>query len=105
MVATEDELPIEPDPVVHSVLAAYCGDEVVLGSPTIEGATVGLESIGTRLGPKTISFKRRRRKSSSKVTRGGRQRISQFVVTAIDVPGHFNYDSTGTQDDKFAALG
>ena len=105
VVATEGELPIEPDPIVHSVLAAYSGDEVVLGSPTIEGATVGLESIGTLLGPKTVSFKRRRRKNSSKVTRGGRQRISEFVVTAIDVPGHFNHDGAETLDDKSAALG
>lgn len=72
--------------VVEDVLLAS-GDGTVLGSPTVDGAKVALELVGTYRSRKTISFKRRRRKHSSKRTKGQRQNMSRFVVTSIDIPG------------------
>lgn len=72
--------------VVEDVLLAS-GDSTVLGTPTIEGAKVALELESRFRSRKTISFKRRRRKHSSKRTKGQRQNLSRFVVTSIDIPG------------------
>ena len=72
--------------IVEDVLLAN-GDGTVLGSPTIEGAKVALELQSTFRSRKTISFKRRRRKHSSKRTKGHRQNLSRYLVTSIDIPG------------------
>ncbi len=71
---------------VFDVLLAE-NDGTVVGSPTIDGAKVSLEPVIDMLGPKTISFKKRRRKHSSKTVRGGRQSHTGYVVAAIDIPG------------------
>ncbi len=62
------------------------GSESVLGDPYIQDAKIVLESKGLRT-KKLISFKKRRRKSSSKTTRGYRQKSTLFMTKRIEIPG------------------
>ncbi len=99
-VAVGDELdvciePGETEILVTNVLAARSDQGVVVGSPTIEGAEVVLNYWFDILGPKTINFKRRRRKHSSKRTIGHRQNIHIYTVASIDVPGLGKSEFTG----------
>ncbi|WP_095590482.1 50S ribosomal protein L21 [Actibacterium ureilyticum] len=74
-------------------LAAEAGDKVQfndilmvgdqIGTPTIEGAAVQAEVIEQIKGAKTITFVKRRRKHSSKRTRGHRQQLTLLRITDI----------------------
>lgn len=74
-------------------LAAEAGEKVqfneilmvggTVGTPTVEGAGVQAEVIEQIKGPKTIKFVKRRRKHSSKRTRGHRQQLTLLRVTDI----------------------
>lgn len=74
-------------------LAAEAGEKVQfndilmvggqVGTPTIEGAAVQAEVIEQIKGAKTITFVKRRRKHSSKRTRGHRQQLTLLRVTDI----------------------
>jgi len=74
-------------------LAASAGDTVqfneilmvgdTVGTPTVEGAGVQAEVIEQIKGPKTINFVKRRRKHSSKRTKGHRQKLTLLRVTDI----------------------
>lgn len=74
-------------------LAAEAGEKVqfneilmvggTVGAPTVEGAGVQAEVIEQIKGPKTIKFVKRRRKHSSKRTRGHRQQLTLLRVTDI----------------------
>ena len=55
------------------------GEQPVLGSPTVAGASVAAEIIEHARGPKVIAFKKRRRKNSRR-KRGHRQ---EFVLIRI----------------------
>jgi len=55
------------------------GEQPVLGSPTVAGASVAAEIIEHGRGPKVIAFKKRRRKNSRR-KRGHRQ---EFVLIRI----------------------
>src|SRR5260221_3348745 len=55
------------------------GDKPEIGSPTIAGASVAVEIVKHRRGPKVIAFKKRRRKNSRR-KRGHRQ---DFVLIRI----------------------
>lgn len=57
------------------------GDQI--GTPTIEGAAVQAEVIEQIKGAKTITFVKRRRKHSSKRTRGHRQQLTLLRITDI----------------------
>lgn len=59
------------------------GAETVVGSPLLAGAAVEAEVMAQVKGEKVISFVRRRRKHSSKRTRGHRQRLTVLRVTGI----------------------
>ena len=85
--------------IVEDVLLAN-GDGTVLGSPTIDGAKVALELQSSFRSQKTINFKRRRRKHSSKRTKGHRQSLSRFVVTSIDIPGLGRSDYAPARDQR-----
>ncbi|KMW57589.1 LSU ribosomal protein L21p [Candidatus Rhodobacter oscarellae] len=61
------------------------GDTV--GTPTVEGAGVQAEVIEQIKGPKTINFVKRRRKHSSKRTKGHRQQLTLLRVTEILAKG------------------
>lgn len=85
--------------IVEDVLLAN-GDGTVLGSPTIDGAKVALELQSSFRSQKTINFKRRRRKHSSKRTKGHRQNLSRFVVTSIDIPGLGRSEFANVRDQR-----
>ena len=59
------------------------GAETAVGSPLLAGAAVEAEVVAQVKGDKVISFVRRRRKHSSKRTRGHRQRLTVLRVTGI----------------------
>ncbi len=63
------------------------GDTPVLGTPTVDGAVVEAEVVDQVKAEKVISFVKRRRKHSSKRTRGHRQRLTLLKVIGIAGPG------------------
>jgi len=64
------------------VLLVGNGDDVKLGSPLLDGATVTAELVKQTRGPRVIVFKKRRRKNSRR-TRGHRQDLTQIRITGI----------------------
>ena len=58
------------------------GDTPVLGLPTVAGASVAVEVLDHKRGPKVIAFKKRRRKNSRR-KRGYRDEITVLRVTEI----------------------
>ena len=63
------------------------GDKTVVGSPMVEGAGVQAEVIDQIKGEKLIHFVRRRRKHSSKRTKGHRQQLTLVKITEILASG------------------
>ncbi|MGR3570742.1 50S ribosomal protein L21, partial [Brevirhabdus sp.] len=63
------------------------GDETTLGAPTIAGAAVQAEVLGQIKGEKVLHFVKRRRKHSSKRTKGHRQQLTVLRVTDILASG------------------
>jgi len=63
------------------------GDTVVVGAPLVDGAAVQAEVIDQVKGDKVITFVKRRRKHSSKRTRGHRQQLTLLRVTEILTEG------------------
>ncbi len=59
----------------------------VVGAPLIAGAAVQAEVIDQIKGEKTINFVRRRRKHSSKRTKGHRQELTLVRVTGVLAEG------------------
>lgn len=74
------------------------GDTPVIGKPFVDGAAVQAEIVDQIKGDKVIHFVRRRRKHSSKRTKGHRQQLTLLRVTEILEKGA---DKTGVK----AALG
>ncbi|SPF81311.1 50S ribosomal protein L21 [Pseudoprimorskyibacter insulae] len=66
------------------------GDSVVVGAPLIDGAAVQAEVIDQIKGEKVIHFVKRRRKHSSKRTKGHRQQLTLLRVTDILAEGAGN---------------
>ena len=66
------------------VLLASDGDEVTIGAPIVEGATVEAEVLGHGRGKKIIVFKRKRRKTYRK-KQGHRQGFTEIQVNEIRV--------------------
>ena len=58
------------------------GDNVVVGTPTVAGATVAGELVEQTRGAKVIAFKKRRRKNSRR-KRGHRQELTTVKITEI----------------------
>ncbi|MFD1510970.1 50S ribosomal protein L21 [Lacimonas salitolerans] len=63
------------------------GDAPVLGAPMVDGAAVQAEVIDQIKGDKVINFVRRRRKHSSKRTKGHRQKLTLIKVGEILTSG------------------
>jgi large subunit ribosomal protein L21 len=63
------------------------GDKTVVGAPLVDGAAVQAEIIDQIKGDKVINFVKRRRKHSSKRTRGHRQQLTLLRVTDILAEG------------------
>ena len=70
------------------------GDKVTVGAPFVAGAAVQAEVLEQKKGPKTISFKKRRRKHSSQRKKGHRQHLTVVKVTDILASGG---DKTGVK--------
>ncbi|WP_256808657.1 MULTISPECIES: 50S ribosomal protein L21 [unclassified Bradyrhizobium] len=58
------------------------GDTPVLGIPTVAGASVAVEVLDHKRGPKVIAFKKRRRKNSRR-KRGYRDEITVLRISEI----------------------
>jgi large subunit ribosomal protein L21 len=63
------------------------GDAPVVGAPRVEGAAVQAEVVDQIKGEKLIHFVKRRRKHSSKRTKGHRQKLTLVKVTDILTSG------------------
>ncbi|ETX13107.1 50S ribosomal protein L21 [Roseivivax halodurans JCM 10272] len=74
------------------------GDETTIGAPFVDGAAVQAEVVDQMKGEKVIHFVKRRRKHSSKRTKGHRQQLTTVRVTEILTSGG---DKTGVK----AAIG
>ena len=74
------------------------GDTPVVGAPFVDGAAVQAEVLGQIKGEKTINFVKRRRKHSSKRTKGHRQQLTLLRVTEILEKG-------GDKSGVMAAIG
>ena len=59
------------------------GDNVVVGAPLVDGAAVQAEVVDQVKADKVINFVKRRRKHSSKRTRGHRQKLT--LVRVLDI--------------------
>jgi large subunit ribosomal protein L21 len=70
------------------------GDSPVVGAPRVEGAAVQAEVVDQVKGEKLIHFVKRRRKHSSKRTKGHRQKLTLVKVTDILTEGA---DATGVK--------
>ena len=70
---------------IDQVLAVSGADGTRLGEPTVEGATVTAEVLGTVQGPKLTVQKIRRRKNSRRRT-GHRQLYTKVAIRSIDAP-------------------
>ncbi len=64
------------------VLAVGEGEAVQLGTPMVEGATVGAEVLGLKLGKKLVVQKIRRRKNSRRKT-GHRSMLTRIKIEKI----------------------
>jgi large subunit ribosomal protein L21 len=91
-VVAEDVLRVErleaaPGTVVEfGEVLVVGGEPPLLGTPTVEGATVGAEVLDHVRGAKVIAFKKRRRKNSRR-KRGHRQEYSLVRITEILTEG------------------
>lgn len=63
------------------------GKNLLVGDPIVEGAVVELAVSDVRRTPKVVNFKRRRRKHSSKRTKGHREFEYVLTVEGIRAPG------------------
>ena len=70
------------------------GDTVTVGAPFVAGAAVQAEVVDQIKGDKVIHFVRRRRKHSSKRTKGHRQQLTMLKITEILASGG---DKTGVK--------
>jgi large subunit ribosomal protein L21 len=70
------------------------GDALVVGAPFVAGAAVQAEVIDQVKADKVIHFVRRRRKHSSKRTKGHRQKLTLIKITDILASGA---DATGVK--------
>lgn len=75
------------DKVQFNEVLMIGGDAPVVGSPVVADAGVQAEVIEQFKGPKTINFVKRRRKHSSKRTKGHRQQLTLVRVTDILASG------------------
>jgi large subunit ribosomal protein L21 len=82
-----DRIQGEPGEVVQFAEVLLLGGEnVSLGAPTVQGASVAAEVVEQGRGPKIIAFKKRRRKNSRR-KRGHRQEFTVVRVTEILTDG------------------
>lgn len=71
----------------NEVLMLGTEGDVTVGTPRVEGAGVQAEVVDAVRGPKLMTFKRRRRKHSSKSRRGHKQDLTLVKITEILAKG------------------
>jgi large subunit ribosomal protein L21 len=82
-VITVEKLNAEPgDTVAFETVLMLGGDTVIVGAPTVEGATVAGSVVEQARGPKVISFFKRRRQNSKR-KKGHRQDLTIVRITDI----------------------
>jgi len=67
------------------VLLVAAPNNVLIGQPYVKGARVSAEVVKNLRGPKVISYKYRRRKSSH-WKKGHRQFLTRIVIKDIEIP-------------------
>ncbi|QAU44337.1 50S ribosomal protein L21 [Bradyrhizobium guangzhouense] len=77
------------------------GDTPVLGVPTVAGASVAVEVLDHKRGPKVIAFKKRRRKNSRR-KRGYRDEITVLRISEILADGAKPTKGPRPKKDKVA---
>jgi large subunit ribosomal protein L21 len=83
-VLTVEKLPADAGATVEfQEVLMLGGDDLRVGAPFVDGATVKAEVLEQLRGPKVISFKKRRRKHSSQRKRGHRQYLTRIRITDI----------------------
>jgi large subunit ribosomal protein L21 len=86
-VITVDKITGAPgDLVEFAEVLVVGGDNVMVGTPTVAGASVAGEVVEQTRGAKVIAFKKRRRKNSRR-KRGHRQELSVIRITEILTDG------------------
>ena len=86
-VITVDKIKGAPgDLVEFAEVLVVGGDNVMVGTPTVAGASVAGEVVEQTRGAKVIAFKKRRRKNSRR-KRGHRQELSVIRITEILTDG------------------
>ena len=95
------------DKVQFNQILMLGGDKTVVGSPLVAGAAVQADVIDQIKGEKTIKFVKRRRKHSSKRTRGHRQyltlvRVTDILATGADKSKVQEAVGSGSVEFKFA---
>ncbi|MEY9125773.1 50S ribosomal protein L21 [Bradyrhizobium yuanmingense] len=78
------------------------GDTPVLGVPTVAGASVAVEVLDHKRGPKVIAFKKRRRKNSRR-KRGYRDEITVLRISEILTDGAKPTKGPRPKKEKVAA--
>ncbi len=73
----------EGESVVLSEVLLLAGEEPIVGTPLVEGASVHATVVDHIRGPKLLSFKRRRRKASSRRLKGHRQELTRVKIREI----------------------
>jgi len=83
-IITVEKLEIEDGKafVAENVLLTADDDKIKVGSPYVKGASVETKVLKQTKGPKVVSFKYRRRKSSH-TKKGHRQKLTQLEITNI----------------------
>ena len=94
------------DKVQFNQILMLGGDKPIVGSPLVAGAAVQADVIDQIKGEKTIKFVKRRRKHSSKRTRGHRQyltlvRVTDILATGADKSKVQEAVGSGSVDFKF----
>jgi large subunit ribosomal protein L21 len=74
--------PSPDDTVTFDRVLLLGGDDIQIGAPTVEGASVTAKVLGHVKADKVIVFKKKRRKRY-RVTRGHRQQYTQLQVEAL----------------------
>jgi large subunit ribosomal protein L21 len=81
-VVTVERLENKKDVTFQHVLLIGDDDKVTVGQPYIKGAKVSAQVLGHPRGPKVVTFRYRRRKSSRRI-RGHRQELTKVKILEI----------------------
>jgi large subunit ribosomal protein L21 len=102
-VITIERLSAEPGQTVSfDVLMVGEGEDVQVGAPTVDGASVTAEVVELTRGPKVIAFKKRRRQNSKR-KRGHRQDLMTVRIVEIAANGKSAKAAAKTVSTKKAA--